>query len=116
MSIKHRTGVERVLAALKLTGAAAMALSFIMMLVLAGCDTGGDDPGGGDGSFTVGAQDESVPSGGILRFYTSPYRRRLLVNHHRGLPFRNRYRRERQAHCGGRGDENQPGNKGNIQG
>jgi hypothetical protein len=44
MSIKHRTGVERVLVALKLTGAAAMALSFIMMMVLAGCSPE-PDPG-----------------------------------------------------------------------
>jgi hypothetical protein len=37
---------------LKLTGVAAMALSFIMMLVLTGCDTG-DDSGGGGGGGTV---------------------------------------------------------------
>jgi hypothetical protein len=37
MSIKHRTIAKGVLAALKLTGVTAMALSFIMMLVLAGC-------------------------------------------------------------------------------
>jgi hypothetical protein len=39
MSIKHRTGANGVSAALKLTGAAAMALSFIIMLGLAGCAT-----------------------------------------------------------------------------
>jgi hypothetical protein len=35
--MKHRTGANGVLAALKLTGAAALALPFILMTVLAGC-------------------------------------------------------------------------------
>jgi hypothetical protein len=46
MSITHRTNAESVLAALKLTGMAA-ALSFVMMLVMAGCPVE-PDPGGGE--------------------------------------------------------------------
>jgi hypothetical protein len=47
MCIKHRTIAKGVLAALKLTGAAALALPFITMLVLAGCPT--EDDSGGEG-------------------------------------------------------------------
>jgi hypothetical protein len=58
MSIKHRTGSKGVLAALKLTGMAAMVLSFIMMAVLAGCPTEDDSSsGGGGGKPTTLASD-----------------------------------------------------------
>ncbi|MDR2515965.1 MAG: hypothetical protein LBC88_01130 [Spirochaetaceae bacterium] len=53
MSIKHRTIGKGVLAALKLTGMAAMALSFIMMTVLAGCDNGAGPGPGEENEFTI---------------------------------------------------------------
>jgi hypothetical protein len=54
--MKRITFATRVLAKLKLTGMAAMALSFIMMMVLAGCPTEDDSDPGPDGrTYTVTA-------------------------------------------------------------
>jgi hypothetical protein len=55
MSIKHRTVAQRVFAQAKLTGAAALALPFIMMLALAGCPTE-SDPGAPALSGTIKIQ------------------------------------------------------------
>jgi hypothetical protein len=63
MSIKHRTGSNGVLAALKLTGVAAMALPFIMMMVLAGCPTE-DDGGGGIPAELIGKWEGTTAGSG----------------------------------------------------
>jgi hypothetical protein len=56
MTIKHRAIGNGVLAALKLTGVAAMALPFIMMTVLAGCDNAaGPGPVSTGRTYTVSA-------------------------------------------------------------
>jgi hypothetical protein len=72
MSIKHRTNAESVLAALKLTGMAA-ALSFIMMLVLAGCPVEPDPESLASVTFAAGSNLSSGSFSGLSGFRSDLY-------------------------------------------